>query len=81
MKLVKSRARATKPPAVAEAALETPIVALVYCPMCTHTVHGNVEKRRSVSGKTTTAVVVGQKCPRCNSPLDAGVVMRLAQAA
>lgn len=50
--------------------------ARVYCPMCTHT----VDAQARMLGKVAK-VRPGQKCPRCSSALDAGVVMYLPQAA
>jgi uncharacterized protein (UPF0212 family) len=48
----------------------------VYCPLCTHTVQATVlHAGRSVK------VTPGQKCPRCQSSLDAGYVVRLDRAA
>lgn len=49
---------------------------LVYCPMCTHMVHGYVVPR----GKRLV-VEAGQICSRCHSALDAGYVIRRNQAA
>ncbi|HBY64544.1 MAG TPA: hypothetical protein DEH78_32390 [Solibacterales bacterium] len=48
----------------------------VHCPMCTHTVEGQVV----VVGRNAY-VKPGQKCPRCSSTLDAGYVLRLERAA
>ncbi len=48
----------------------------VYCAICTHTVDGQVAL---VSKKPI--VVPGQKCPRCHSALDAGIVLQIQQAA
>jgi len=48
----------------------------VYCPMCTHTVDADI-----VVTRKATWVRPGQKCPRCQSKLDAGFVMRTPQAA
>ena len=48
----------------------------VYCPICTHTVEAQV-----VSAARLLRVKPGQKCPRCNSSLDAGWVVRLDRAA
>jgi len=50
--------------------------ALVYCPICTHTVEAKVE-----AAKRGTRVVPGQKCSRCHSSLDAGHVVRVDRAA
>lgn len=50
--------------------------ASVYCPLCTHTVPASV----LYSGRTAR-VIPGQKCPRCNSSLDAGYVLRFERAA
>jgi transposase-like protein len=49
---------------------------LVHCPICTHTVPAQVE----VSAKRMK-VLAGQKCPRCQSSLDAAAVLYLAHAA
>jgi hypothetical protein len=48
----------------------------VYCPICTHTVEGEI----LTVGKTAR-VRPGQKCPRCAASLDAGYVLRQQQAA
>jgi hypothetical protein len=50
--------------------------AQVYCPICTHT----VEAEAGLEGKRPT-VVPGQKCSRCASSLDAGLVIQFRQAA
>jgi hypothetical protein len=60
--------------------LQTDVVkiakALVYCPMCTHT----VEAQAGLAGKKPL-VVPGQKCSRCASALDAGLVVQFRNAA
>ena len=48
----------------------------VFCPMCTHTVPATV-----LSAGRAAKVAPGQKCPRCNSTLDAGSVLQFDQAA
>ena len=48
----------------------------VYCPICTHTVDGNVQMVNK-----RPKVVPGQKCGRCSSALDAGIVLQVMQAA
>ena len=50
--------------------------ARVYCPICTRAVEAEV-----VLGRRSAVVRPGQKCPRCSSSLDAGVVLRLQEAA
>jgi hypothetical protein len=50
--------------------------ALVYCPICTHTVEGIV-----VATRKTAKVKPGQKCSRCSAALDPGYVMRMDRAA
>ena len=50
--------------------------ALVYCPICTHT----VEAEAGLRGKKPL-VVPGQKCSRCASRLDAGLVIQFRTAA
>ena len=50
--------------------------ALVYCPICTHT----VEADAGFAGKKPQ-VVPGQKCSRCASALDAALVVQFKQAA
>ncbi len=47
-----------------------------YCPICTHTVDANV----LMSGRKVL-VKPGQKCPRCNSALEAASVVRYELAA
>ena len=48
-----------------------------YCPICTHTVPATIQ----VTGKRTARVLPGQKCRRCSSALDAGIVVSVLQAA
>jgi hypothetical protein len=48
----------------------------VKCALCTHTVPALVVTFAKRSGTKP-----GQKCPRCNSSLDAAAVQRLATAA
>jgi uncharacterized Zn finger protein (UPF0148 family) len=48
----------------------------VYCPICTHTVAGEV---KLVNKKPS--VIPGQKCARCHSALDAGIVVLIQAAA
>ncbi len=50
--------------------------ALVYCPICTHT----VEAEAGFAGKKPL-VVPGQKCSRCASALDAALVVQFREAA
>jgi hypothetical protein len=50
--------------------------ALVYCPICTHT----VEAEAGFTGRKPL-VVPGQKCSRCASSLDAGLVVQFREAA
>ena len=50
--------------------------ALVYCPICTH----SVEAEAGLQGKKPL-VKPGQKCPRCSSSLDAGLVIQFREAA
>lgn len=52
----------------------------VYCPICTHTVEGEV-RLVGPNWKRVPKVVPGQKCARCSSALDAGIVLRIVQAA
>jgi hypothetical protein len=55
--------------------------AIVYCPMCTHTVPAKVGFIRSASGRKLPRVTAGQTCPRCSAKLDAAYVMRIDRAA
>ena len=48
-----------------------------YCPICTHTVAAQIQ----VVGKRSARVLPGQKCRRCASALDAGIVVSVLQAA
>jgi endogenous inhibitor of DNA gyrase (YacG/DUF329 family) len=50
--------------------------AQVHCPICTHTVPADVE----VAARRVK-VLEGQKCPRCQSSLDAAAVVYIRQAA
>jgi len=48
----------------------------VYCPICTHTVPAEIDllgKRAKVAG--------GQRCPRCQSPLEVAVIVQIPEAA
>ena len=49
----------------------------IYCPMCTHTVEATIvtNVRKQAWSKPR------QKCPRCQSSLDAGYIMRVRTAA
>ena len=58
-----------------------PTDALVYCPICTHSVHGKVRFVRNAAARKTAVTVSGQRCSRCASPLDAAVVLRIEEAA
>jgi hypothetical protein len=49
---------------------------LVHCPICTHNVPARIEEV-----KKSIRVVPGQKCPRCQSTLDAAVVLAQREAA
>jgi uncharacterized Zn finger protein (UPF0148 family) len=59
-----------------ERAMQKPHDGRVYCPICTHTVDGMVAL---VNKKPV--VVPGQKCARCSSSLDAGIVLQILEAA
>ena len=63
-----------------EEAMKTAIAersqALVYCPICTHT----VEAEAGLLGKKPL-VTPGQKCPRCHSSLEVAVVVQIPEAA
>ena len=50
--------------------------AAVHCPICTHTVEALV-----VSTRKHSFVKPGQKCPRCQSSLDAAYVLSSGRAA
>ena len=58
-----------------------PLPALIYCPICTHTVDAQVSMARLMSGRRVPRAIAGQKCPRCAGSLDAGYVVRVQQAA
>ena len=55
---------------------DSKITDLVHCPICTH----NVPARIEVVARRVR-VVPGQKCPRCNSALDAAAVLPELKAA
>lgn len=55
--------------------------ALVYCPICTHSVPANVTLVRNAAGRRVPRVVAGQRCARCSSPLDAAYVLKVNEAA
>jgi len=55
--------------------------ALVYCPICTHSVAGKIRFVKNAAGRKVASTVAGQVCPRCKSALDAAVVLRVEQAA
>ena len=54
--------------------------ASVYCPICTHTVTAVVTTGRK-GFKPALIVKPGQKCQRCHSSIDAGVIMWMQEAA
>ena len=50
--------------------------ARAYCALCTRTVDAAVAAESNlVYRKASLRVIAGQKCPRCNSSLDAAFVM------
>jgi hypothetical protein len=49
---------------------------LVHCPICTHTVGGEV-----ITVKRSLRVKPGQRCAHCGSSLDAGYVIHYDKAA
>lgn len=53
---------------------------VIYCPMCTHTVRGEVFVAPNGRGRRFL-VRPGQQCPHCHSPLDAGYVFPKNSAA
>jgi hypothetical protein len=57
------------------------IDALVYCPICTHSVPAKVTIVRNAAGRKVPRVVAGQRCTRCSSPLDAAYVLKVSEAA
>jgi uncharacterized Zn finger protein (UPF0148 family) len=61
---------------VMQRAKQKPYDGRVYCPICTHTVGVTVAL---VNKKPV--VVPGQKCGRCASSLDAGIVLQILEAA
>ena len=73
MNVVQVMEKKAEPPVSADA--------LVYCPMCTHTVPGRVTTVRNAAGRKVPVVLAGQRCARCTSPLDAAVVVRIQEAA
>jgi hypothetical protein len=48
----------------------------VFCPICTHTVPAELDLR----GKRAR-VVVGERCPRCQSSLEVAVIVQIPEAA
>jgi hypothetical protein len=57
------------------------IGAVVYCPICTHSVPASVTIVRNAAGRRVPRVVAGQRCARCSSPLDAAYVLKVNEAA
>lgn len=51
---------------------------VLYCPICTRYVDGEVRKETLSKRFIATP---GQKCPRCSSPLDAATVVQIRHAA
>ncbi len=47
----------------------------VYCTLCTRTVEAQVGLTTSVVGRRRLVASPGQKCPRCEAPLDAAFVL------
>jgi uncharacterized protein (UPF0212 family) len=56
--------------------LESHILGLAHCPICTHTVPAQID----LKGKYAR-VAAGQKCPRCGSSLEVAVVIQVPEAA
>ena len=54
---------------------EKTIQTKVYCTLCTRTVEARVGLSTSVGGRRRLVVSPGQKCPRCEAPLDAAFVL------
>lgn len=50
--------------------------AQLHCPMCTHTVPGEIEYRAR-----KMRVMPGQKCQRCHASLDSAAVLYVREAA
>lgn len=61
-------------PAQTTATAEPAVKAFLHCPICTHTVSGQVVR----SGRNIR-VKPGQSCSRCRGALDAAYVLRLDQ--
>ncbi len=59
-----------------QALVERHSLGQVYCPICTHTVPAELDLR----GKRAR-VVEGQRCPRCQSPLEVAVIVQIPEAA
>ena len=55
--------------------------AKVYCPMCTHTVEAEIQRKLSMSPVRRIMVTPGQKCPHCSASLDAGYILPSVRAA
>ena len=56
--------------------IENHTMGQVFCPICTHTVPAELDLR----GRRAT-VATGQRCPRCQSPLEVAVVVQIPEAA
>ncbi|MGH9720992.1 MAG: hypothetical protein ACRD8O_12325 [Bryobacteraceae bacterium] len=52
------------------------VKAVLYCPLCTRYVDGDVR-----TDVRKPHVAPGQKCPRCSSSLDAAIVVQFPKAA
>jgi uncharacterized Zn finger protein (UPF0148 family) len=48
----------------------------VYCPICTHRVAAELDLR----GKRAR-VAAGERCPRCQAPLEVAVIVQIPEAA
>jgi hypothetical protein len=57
-------------------AIETKVTGRVHCPICTHTVPAEIV----LKGKHIR-IVAGQKCGRCRSSLDVGLIVQIPEAA
>ncbi|MGB7759528.1 MAG: hypothetical protein WBL61_06850 [Bryobacteraceae bacterium] len=56
--------------------VESHTLGQVFCPICTHTVPAELDLR----GKRAK-VAEGQRCPRCQSPLEVAVIVQIPEAA
>ena len=59
-----------------KALVESRLAGEVFCPICTHTVTAELDLRCK-----RARVAAGERCPRCQAPLEVAVIVQIPEAA